>query len=84
MADTDKHLPPEVSVLLDQHRREVAALRDQGVKQGNEARRDADLKVAALQQETERQVQALRDEVNRAATAVLEDTKQELRLRARS
>jgi hypothetical protein len=74
-------LPPEVRDLLEQHRREVAALRDQGIKQSNEARRDSDLKVAALQQETERNVQALRDEANRAAAHVLGDTKRELHLR---
>jgi len=82
MAD-DKHelLPSDVRALLEQHRREVATLRDQGIKQGNEARRDADLKVAALQQETERHVQTLRDEANRAAAGVLQDTKNELHVR---
>ena len=79
--DKHQHLPPEVRALLEQHQREVAALRDQGIKQGNEVRRDADLQVAALQQETERHVQALRDEANRAAAAVLQDTKNELHLR---
>jgi hypothetical protein len=79
--DKHKHLPSEVCDLLEQHRREAGALRDQGIKQGNEARRDADLKVTALQQETERQVQTLRDEANRAAAALSQETKHELHLR---
>ena len=79
--DKHHHLPPEVRALLEQHQREVAALREQGIKQGNEVRRDADLQVAALQQETERHVQALREEANRTAAAVLQDSRTELHLR---
>jgi hypothetical protein len=79
--DKHHHLPAEVRALLEQHQREVAALREQGIKQGNEVRRDADLQVTALQQETERHVQALREEANRAAAAVLQDTRTELHLR---
>jgi hypothetical protein len=77
----DAHLPPEVRELVEQHRREVAALRDQGVRAGNEHRREAELKAAALRQEAEQKAQAVRDEGNRAASAALEQAKQEVELR---
>jgi hypothetical protein len=80
-ADPEKQVPPEIRELLEQHRREVAALRDYGTRRGDELRRDSEQKAAAVQQQSERQIQALRDEGNRAAAAALDEAKQELKLR---
>jgi hypothetical protein len=79
--DAEKHVPAEIREILEQHRREVAALRDQGIKRGDELRREAEQKAIALQQQNERQMQGLRDEGTRAAALALEDAKQELKLR---
>jgi hypothetical protein len=79
--ETDKLLPPEVRDLLEQYLREATALRDQGQRKDDDIRREADLKVAAAQQEAERQVQAIRDASGRAAAAALEAARRELMVR---
>ena len=79
--DTHEDLPLEARDLLEQHKREVAALRDQGTRQSNAARRDVDLQITAVQLETDRRVQSLREQAERAAGAIVAEVKQELTLR---